>query len=322
MRPLRAKRIDELLAERAHVRRARLPRDAARHARRRLRADSRDDSRRRRDATSASRRSRARARSRKRGTATPTSISPRFACCTRTTARCSSARSSRCSRRRSRPIRASSIAGRSPTRRCGGCSTSGPRIYLTSEHADWPAFLRQVLLDTLDEIERDGALDAEWGEVNVLDVAHPFAGSLGPLARRLRLPRAPLPGSMVSLRVAAPSYGAVLRMAVAPGAPETGVLQLAGGQSGHFLSPQFRDQPAGLGRRHADAVSRRRARHALRAASRSATETRRARSSAAPRRRSAGARPRSRRRRWPPSSLGRSATRRRRAAPTSSCRCC
>ncbi len=47
---------------------------------------------------------------------------------------------------------------------------------------------------------------------------------------------------MVSLRVAAPSYGAVLRMAVAPGAPENGVLELAGGQSGHFLSPQFRDQ--------------------------------------------------------------------------------
>jgi penicillin amidase len=47
---------------------------------------------------------------------------------------------------------------------------------------------------------------------------------------------------LVSLRVATPSYGAVLRMAVAPGAPENGVLQLAGGQSGHFLSRQFRDQ--------------------------------------------------------------------------------
>ena len=64
----------------------------------------------------------------------------------------------------------------------------------------------------------------------------------GRSGRRLRLPPAPLPGSMISLRVAAPSYGAVLRMAVAPGAPENGVLELAGGQSGHFLSPQFRDQ--------------------------------------------------------------------------------
>jgi penicillin amidase len=117
-----------------------------------------------------------------------------------------------------------------------------PAHLLTSEHVDWRSFLRHSLQETLADLERGGALDTEWGDVNVLDVAHPFAGSLGPLKRALALPQAPLPGSMVSLRVAAPSYGAVLRMAVAPAAPQNGVLQLAGGQSGHFLSPQFRDQ--------------------------------------------------------------------------------
>jgi penicillin amidase len=116
-----------------------------------------------------------------------------------------------------------------------------PAHLLTSEHADWRSFLRQTLLDTTEHLERDGSIDAEWGDTNVLDVAHPFAASLGPLARLLALPRAALPGSMVSLRVAAPSYGAVLRMAVSPAAPENGVLELAGGQSGHFLSPHFRD---------------------------------------------------------------------------------
>jgi penicillin amidase len=119
-----------------------------------------------------------------------------------------------------------------------------PAHLLTSEHADWPSFLRHTLLETVEHIERAGTLDAEWGETNELDVAHPFAASLGPFGRYLALPRAPLPGSMISLRVAAPSYGAVLRMAVAPGAPENGVLQLAGGQSGHFLSRQFRDEQA------------------------------------------------------------------------------
>lgn len=119
-----------------------------------------------------------------------------------------------------------------------------PAHLLTREHAHWPAFLREVLRDTLTRIE-EGAevdIDAPWGAVNELAVGHPFAGQLGPLARWLKLPPAPLPGSMVSLRVAAPSYGAVLRMVVAPGAPASGVLELAGGQSGHFLSPQFRDQ--------------------------------------------------------------------------------
>jgi penicillin amidase len=121
-----------------------------------------------------------------------------------------------------------------------------PAHLLTREHADWPAFLRHVLLDTLTSIEKGTELgiDAPWGEVNELAVEHPFAGELGLLARWVELPPAPLPGSMVSLRVAAPSYGAVFRMAVAPGAPTDGVLELAGGQSGHFLSPQFRDQHA------------------------------------------------------------------------------
>jgi penicillin amidase len=116
-----------------------------------------------------------------------------------------------------------------------------PAHVLTREHADWRGFLRATLLEALETVARDDAIDAEWGETNALNVEHPFAAAAGPFARRLRLPSAPLPGSMVSLRVAAPDYGAVLRMVVAPANPATGVLQLAGGQSGHFLSPTFRD---------------------------------------------------------------------------------
>jgi len=117
-----------------------------------------------------------------------------------------------------------------------------PAHLVTSEYAGWPAFLRQVLLDTLETIEEEDAIDTEWAHVNVLDVAHPLASGLGPLAARLRLPRVALPGSFISVRVTAPTYGAVLRMAVAPGAPENGVLEIPGGQSGHFLSAHFRDQ--------------------------------------------------------------------------------
>ena len=120
-----------------------------------------------------------------------------------------------------------------------------PAHLLTSEHADWPC----VPAATCSRHARRARAGrrrstTEWGEINVLDVAHPFAASLGPLARRLALPRAPLPGSMVSLRVAAPSYGAVLRMAVAPALTGKRRAELAGGQSGHFLSPQFRDSQA------------------------------------------------------------------------------
>ncbi len=125
-----------------------------------------------------------------------------------------------------------------------------PAHLLTREYADWRKFLRHVLLDTVRTIEAEGperGVDAPWGAINVLDVAHPFAalGVLAPLAPWLKLPAEPLPGSMVSLRVATPSFGAVIRMAVAPAAPADGILEMAGGQSGHFLSPQFRDQQRG-----------------------------------------------------------------------------
>jgi penicillin G amidase len=122
-----------------------------------------------------------------------------------------------------------------------------PAHLLTREYADWPAFLRQILLDSLRELDDDPArpgADASWGEVNVLDVSHPFAdlpviGDL--LGSRLRYPRVPLPGAPSALRVATPNYGALLRMAVSPARPEDGILQLSGGQSGHFLSPNFAD---------------------------------------------------------------------------------
>jgi penicillin amidase len=34
----------------------------------------------------------------------------------------------------------------------------------------------------------------------------------------------------------------VIRLVIAPTRPEAGMLQMAGGQSGHFLSPHFKDQ--------------------------------------------------------------------------------
>ena len=122
-----------------------------------------------------------------------------------------------------------------------------PPHLLTRGFADWPTFLRQVLLDALRDVEADKSRpgpDAPWGEVNTLDVAHPFAGLpvIGPvLGRWLRLPAAPLPGAPVTLRVATPTYGALLRMSVSPAHPEDGILELAGGQSGHFLSANFAD---------------------------------------------------------------------------------
>lgn len=118
-----------------------------------------------------------------------------------------------------------------------------PAHLLPAGYDDWPSFLAEILRQTLAELASDPrhAPDASWGEVNRLSVGHPLAG-LPLIGRWLKLPEDAHPGSMVSLRVAAPDYGAVMRIAVSPADLGSGIFQMAGGQSGHFLSPNFMDQ--------------------------------------------------------------------------------
>ena len=115
-----------------------------------------------------------------------------------------------------------------------------PAHFLSSRHASWKTWLREILRSSLSS---NNALDggSSWGEINRLDVGHPLAGVPGP-GWLLRWPKPALPGNTFSLRVAKPDFGAVIRMNIRPASPETGILQLAGGQSGHFLSPHYADQ--------------------------------------------------------------------------------
>jgi penicillin G amidase len=119
-----------------------------------------------------------------------------------------------------------------------------PAHLLPEGFPSWQAYLRGALVETIqglaDDPQQPGP-EAPWGNVNRLDAAHPLAG-IPLLGRLLRLPAVPQPGSPVSVRVAEPSRGAVARMVVSPSRPEAGILQLAGGQSGHFLSRHFDDQ--------------------------------------------------------------------------------
>lgn len=118
-----------------------------------------------------------------------------------------------------------------------------PGHLLPAGYGDWPAFLRAVLEETTATIAGDPAapaLDAPWGEVNRAAIRHPlsFLPFLGP---RLNMPSDPLSGWANVVRASAPSYGAAVRFVVSPGLPDRGLLQTPGGQSGHFLSPHYRD---------------------------------------------------------------------------------
>jgi penicillin amidase len=89
-------------------------------------------------------------------------------------------------------------------------------------------------------------LDTPWGETNRADIQHPAAMAAPPaVAGLLGMPHDPLPGHHEAVRVSAPSFGASARLVVSPGREIDAILHIPTGQSGHPLSPHYRDsQPA------------------------------------------------------------------------------
>ena len=82
--------------------------------------------------------------------------------------------------------------------------------------------------------------DATWGARNLVYFEHPLALAVPKLRRWLSLDPAPLPGDNGMPRVQGTGFGASERMVVSPGHEESGIFQMPGGQSGHFLSPYYR----------------------------------------------------------------------------------
>ncbi|WP_291186584.1 penicillin acylase family protein [Dokdonella sp.] len=117
-----------------------------------------------------------------------------------------------------------------------------PAHLLPPGYADWDA----LLLACAERV--GGKLDAQpgrlaarsWGERNTMRIAHPVSRGLPAfLARFLDMPYEALPGDSNMPRVQGPSFGASERFAVAPGDEANGYFMMAGGQSGHPLSPYY-----------------------------------------------------------------------------------
>ena len=116
-------------------------------------------------------------------------------------------------------------------------------------YPDWQAFLLEVLKESaasLREGHPEVPLDRlSWGEVSRSQITHPFSARLPWLADLLDMPREPLPGCPQCVRVVYDRqvlHGASERMVVSPGHEADAILHLPGGQSGHPLSPHYRDQ--------------------------------------------------------------------------------
>jgi penicillin amidase len=128
--------------------------------------------------------------------------------------------------------------------------TARPAHLLPPGHASWEA----LLLSALDQVVasavgrwrsvESGLSTFTWGAANTARIRHPLSGALGPVADWLSLDMPPdrLPGCPRAMpRIQAPSAGASQRMAVSPGREAEGYFHMPCGQSGHPLSPHYRD---------------------------------------------------------------------------------
>lgn len=117
-----------------------------------------------------------------------------------------------------------------------------PAHLLPPGEESWPALESHALDRVLAAFaKQEGPLkQRSWGERNTARIVHPLSRALPDfIARWLDMPYEPLPGDANMPRVQGPAFGASQRFAVAPGREELGYFELAGGQSGHPLSPFY-----------------------------------------------------------------------------------
>ena len=116
-----------------------------------------------------------------------------------------------------------------------------PMHLLPPPHASWDEFLAAQIAGIHDElIASNGSLgQATWGKRNMATIRHPFSRAMPLLSRVLDMPSTPQSGDSHMPRVAGNTFGASQRLVVSPGREEHGILTVAGGQSGHPLSPFY-----------------------------------------------------------------------------------
>jgi penicillin G amidase len=120
--------------------------------------------------------------------------------------------------------------------------TAQPLHMLSSNHPDWPQFLREQIDATIEDLGTHCAQleQCTWGARSPVRIRHPLSAALPGLAGFLDMPTLLLPGDQDMPRVQEGAFGASERFAISPGHEDQAYLTLPGGQSGHPLSPYYR----------------------------------------------------------------------------------
>jgi penicillin amidase len=120
--------------------------------------------------------------------------------------------------------------------------TRQPMHLLAPNFANWREFLLAQVDATLADLSAEcPQLDrCTWGERKPVSIRHPLSNALPFASGLLDMPTVQIPGDHDMPRVQDGAFGASERFAVSPGHETLGYLQIAGGQSGHPLSPYYR----------------------------------------------------------------------------------
>lgn len=121
--------------------------------------------------------------------------------------------------------------------------TARPPHLLDPRFGTWDELLLDSAQGVLGRFARfgDDMTQRTWGERNRVAPQHPLSQAVPALGRWLNVPPQALPGDLDMPRVQGPAFGASQRMVVSPGQEEKGIFHMPVGQSGHPLSPHFRD---------------------------------------------------------------------------------
>jgi penicillin G amidase len=122
--------------------------------------------------------------------------------------------------------------------------TERPLHLLNPDYASWDAQLLAAVDTAIRELTATGeALTTRsWGTFNRAIVAHPLGAAVPWAGRFVNMPADSLPGDVYAPRAHSPRAGPSERMVVSPGRENEGIMHMPTGQSGHPLSPHYRDQ--------------------------------------------------------------------------------
>jgi penicillin amidase len=117
-----------------------------------------------------------------------------------------------------------------------------PIHLLDPRHKSWEEALLAAADAVLANYEGQPLAERSWGERNTTRIRHPLSAALPGFAGRwLDVPPRAMPGDVDMPRLQGPSFGSSERIVVSPGSEEAGYFHMPAGQSGHPLSPHYRD---------------------------------------------------------------------------------